>query len=132
MIPKDWHNLSASGSVRSWLRNAVAASPFHPGRVAPIRNLIGFDSPERICIDVAHTYAIAGYGKDELASTLILLAVHCQVWGAAGPYENQLERAYESFSNWCGENGKTTKILDFGKKELKILSLLDDLLETPL
>lgn len=125
MTPKDWHNLSASGSVRSWTRNSVAASPFHAGRVAPIRKLLGCDVLERICIDVAHTYAIAGYGKDELASTLVLLAVHCKVWGAAGAYEHQLQCAYESFSSWCSRRGKTTTILDFSKKELKILSLLD-------
>ena len=99
------------------------ASPFKRGRKAPIRNLIGGDDPERICIDIAHTYAIAGYGKDELASTLILLAVRCCVWGDAA-YEIQLARAFESFSSWCSQMHKTSTILDFSKKELKILSLL--------
>ena len=99
------------------------ASPFKRGRKAPIRNLIGGDDPERIYIDIAHTYAIAGYGKDELASTLILLAVRCCVWGDAA-YEIPLARAFESFSSWCSQTHKTSTILDFSKKELKILSLL--------
>lgn len=92
--------------------------------MAPIRRLIGGDSPERICIDIAHTYAIAGYGKDELASLLIFLAVRCNVWGN-GAWEIQLERAYESFSAWCAQKKKTSTILEFSKKELKISSLLD-------
>lgn len=98
-------------------------SPFKVGRVAPIRELIGGDHPERICIDIAHTYAIAGYGKDELASLLVFLAVRCNVWGNAN-FEIQLERAYESFSAWCSRNKKTTTILEFSKKELKFSSLL--------
>ena len=92
--------------------------------MAAIRRLIGGDSPERICIDIAHTYAIAGYGKDELASLLIFLAVRCNVWGNAA-WEIQLERAYESFSAWCAQKRKTSTILEFSKKELKIASLLD-------
>ena len=120
---KDWFDLTSSASVRSWPRNGVVASPFKSGRPASIRGLIGGDTPEFICIDIAHTYAIAGYGKDELASLLIFLAVRCNVWGNA-TYEVQLERAYESFSDWCARNGKTTTILEFSKKELKISSQL--------
>ena len=122
--PKNWHDLSRSSGVRSWPRNGQCESPFHAGRIAPIRKMIGGDSPERICIDVAHTYAIAGYGKDELASTLILLSVRCNVWGNAN-FEVQLARAYDSFSNWCAQHKKTTTILEFSKKELKIQSLLE-------
>ncbi len=121
---KDWHDLSQSGSVRSWPRNGIVDSPFKVGRVAPIRHLIGGDHPERICIDIAHTYAIAGYGKDELASLLVFLAVRCKVWGNAN-YEIQLERAYESFAAWCSRNKKTTTVLEFSKKELEISSLLN-------
>ena len=99
-------------------------SPFKPGRKAPLRGLIGGDKPECVLVDIAHTYAIQGYGKDELASTLVFLAVHCQVWGNA-PFETQLSRAFESFSSWCASNKKTSTILDFSKKELKIQSPLE-------
>ena len=124
MAAQDWHDLSQTGSVRTWPRNGNVSMPWKPGRAAPIRSLIDGDSPEKVCIDLAHTYAIAGYGKDELASTLVLLAVHCNVWGNYN-YETQLARAYEAFADWCARNNKTTTVLDFSKKELKILSLLD-------
>lgn len=119
----DWFLLSRTSSVRTWPQDGNVGSPFWPGRMAPIRQLIGGNNPQRICIDMAHTYAIAGYGKEELASTLVFLAIHCSCWGP-GRYECQLERAFESFADWCGRNRKTSTILDFSKKELKILSFL--------
>ena len=77
-----------------------------------------------IRIDVAHTYAIAGWGKDQLASLIVLFAVRCGLWGA-GVFEEQLNMAYDAFSHWCFANKKTSTILEFSKKELKITSLLD-------
>ena len=72
-------------------------------------------------IDLAHTYAIAGFGKDELASTLVFLAVRCYIFGH-GNIEVVLNLAYESFSQWCLENRKNTTIKEFSKEELKITS----------
>ena len=74
-------------------------------------------------IDIAHTYAISGYGKDELASHLVFLAVRCELFGG-GPYEHQLENAYASFNQWCQQNHKTSTIKEFSKTELKITSFL--------
>ena len=76
-----------------------------------------------IKIDVAHTYAIAGYGKEELASTLVFLAVRCSVWGP-GNFEHQLEEAYGAFREWCRDMQKVTTITEFSKTELKITSPL--------
>ena len=75
-------------------------------------------------VDLAHTYAIAGFGKDELASTLVFLAVRCYVFGA-GNIETVLEAAFKSFDQWCVEHGKYTTIRDFSYQELKIVSFLD-------
>ena len=65
----------------------------------------GGANPKSIKIDIAHTYAIAGYGKDDLASCLVFLAVRCEIWGP-GRYEDQLERAWVSFKAWCVANKK--------------------------
>lgn len=83
----------------------------------------GGANPKSIKIDIAHTYAIAGYGKDDLASCLVFLAVRCEIWGP-GRYEDQLERAWVSFKTWCVANKRSTTILEFSKKELKITSQL--------
>jgi hypothetical protein len=76
-----------------------------------------------IKIDIAHTFAIAGYGKDQYASTLVFLAVRCAIWGPSN-YHQQLELAYSEFKSWCVANGKRATIDEFSNKELKILSRL--------
>ena len=76
-----------------------------------------------IKIDIAHTFAIAVYCKDEYASTLVFLAVRWAIWGASN-YHQQLERAYCDFKSLCVANGKRTAIDKFSDKELKILSRL--------
>ena len=101
------------------------ASPYKPGRPAALRRLCD-DPAQAIRIDIAHTYAIAGYGKDEVASTLVLLAVYCSVFGHHSKYLESLEEAYGAFREWCTANRKTTSIQDFSKEELKIKSLLDN------
>lgn len=89
-----------------------------------MRSLPDFGKEEDfVKIDLAHTYAISGYGKDELASTLIFLAVRCGLWGQDS-FEKQLEEAYGAFKEWCAENGKTTTVMEFSKVELKITSFL--------
>ena len=126
-IPEDWTDLSRSGSTRSWPRNGVAPSPFKPGRRSAIRNMLPSGGHRPIRIDIAHTYAIAVWGKDQLASLLVLCAVRANLWGRAG-YEEQLKRAFESFQEWCQVHSKTSTVLDFSKKELKISSLPDIIL----
>ena len=74
-------------------------------------------------MDIAHTYAIAGFGKDDLASGLVFLCVRCNAFGP-GNYEDQLERAWVHFKTWCMANKKYSTIQEFSKKELKISSLL--------
>lgn len=121
---KDWYDFSIRGSIRQWPKNGMAESPFKGGRVAAVRSIPpNGDDPNMIKIDIAHTYAIAGYGKEELASTLVFLAVRCHVFGH-GAFEKQLDLAYTDFKRFCMVTGKRTTIDDFSKKELKITSLL--------
>ena len=120
---KDWHALGPTGPIRSLRPNYVPPDPFKRGRKSPLHDLQGGANPKSIKIDIAHTYAIAGYGKDDLASCLVFLAVRCEIWGP-GRYEDQLERAWVSFKTWCVANKRSTTILEFSKKELKITSQL--------
>ena len=75
-----------------------------------------------ILIDLAHTYAIAGLGKDWLASVLVFVAVRCNIFGSMRRFEDQLDAAYSDFRQWCRLHQKATTIQDFGKTELKITS----------
>ena len=89
-----------------------------------MRNL--HDDPHDVSmikVDLAHTHSIAGWGKDELASTLVFLAARCEPFGP-GTLDFQLEEAYGSFREWCKANHKVTSITEFTKSELKITSPL--------
>ena len=122
---QDWFNLTPNGSVRSWPCNGAAPSPYHRGPRAPLRDIYPQQGdPSMIKVDLAHTYAIQGFGKDDLASSLIFVAVRCAHFGR-GTFPEQLELAYASFSAWCAANKKNTTIRSFDKTELKITSLLN-------
>ena len=114
--------MGPNAEVRTWPRDRLAANPFKGGRVSSLRRIVpnGF-GPDKIRIDLAHTYAICGWGKDDLASALIFLAVHCSLFGH-GVLEEKLGLAYESFVAYCKQRGKTTTIMEFSKQELKITS----------
>ena len=97
-------------------------SPFKHGQPSPLRMLI--DDPRVVKVDLAHTYAIAGFGKDDAASCIVFLAVRCGIFGP-GVYQDQLHQAWVSFKSWCVHNRKSTSIQDFAKDDLKITSILD-------
>lgn len=121
---KDWYALGPQGSTWTWPDGHLPTPHPFKAVVSPLRNIapVG-DSVMAIKIDVAHTYAIAGYGKDELASSIVFLACHCGLFGR-GTYEQQLEEAYHAFRGWCTRNSKYTSIRDFSYGELKITSPL--------
>lgn len=122
---KDWYDFTPQGSIRSWPSNGVSPDPFHRGEIAALRNVQpNGDSPTMLKVDVAHTYAIQGFGKDELASTLIFLAVHCEAWGP-GNIDVQLAAAFQSFEQYLLRSHKTSTIKGFTKEELKIKSTLN-------
>ena len=116
--------MTPSGSSRQWPKDGEAESPFKSGRNAAIREIRpNGDSPRAIKIDLGHTYAIAGIGKDDLASCLVFLSVRCAIFGV-DKWEMQLEFAFEKFAEWCYANKKTSTITEFSKKSLKMTSLL--------
>ena len=81
--------------------------------------MAGKNDARHIRIDLAHTWAIAGFGKDWMASVLVFLAVHCSCFGR-GNLDVKLELAYGSFREWLRSTGKVSSISDFSKSELKI------------
>lgn len=113
--------MSHTGPMRTFSQNAVVPSPFKPGPPSPLRVLM--DDPKAVKVDLAHTWAIAGVGKDDAASCIVFLAVRCKIFGPGG-FEDQLHQAWISFKRWCVQNGKSTSIQDFAKEDLKITSCL--------
>lgn len=108
-------------------QTGIVRSPFKSGPKAALREMQPED-PEgpaaSIKIDVAHTYAINGYGKDDLGSAIVFLACRCGLFGG-NSIPVQLDRAFTHFKNWCIENKKTTSLTDFDLGTLKIKSFLD-------
>ena len=100
-----------------------APSPYKAGPRSPLSQLVNGGNPRTIRIDIAHTWAIVGVGKDFFASCILFLAVHCRIWGDER-FEAQLERAWKAFRQWCVENKRYTTITEFSKQELKIKSFL--------
>lgn len=122
---QEWYDFTPTGPIRNWPSNGVNPDPFHAGEKASLRGVIpDGDSPTMLKIDLAHTYAIAGFGKDELASTLVFVAVRCRTFGETN-IPSQLNAAYDSFDQWCKNNKKTSTIKSFDLEELKIKSLLN-------
>lgn len=116
--------MSATSPLRTWPRDGDSPSPFWAGSRAPLRDLChpGQSEESLIKVDIAHTYAIGGYGKEWLASALVFLTIRCNVFGT-GKYEDQLEEAFASFSEWCRSKKKVSTIRAFDKTELKVTSL---------
>ena len=124
---QDWFDLGPHGSIRSWPKDGLVESPFKDGQPSPLRSIIpGGNNPFKIKIDIAHTWAICGVGKDCYASCLVFLAHHCRVWGG-NTLETQLDNAFQSFKSHCIQKKKTTSIIEFSKQELKIKSYLDNI-----
>ncbi|CAK9078771.1 unnamed protein product [Durusdinium trenchii] len=123
----DWYDVSAGNPVRSMPKGAEVEDPFHQGDMAAIRfaEPIEFGQSVRaLKIDIAHCYAISGFGKDDIASTLVFLAVRCSIFGHAS-FEAQLEEAFCHFKEWTRQKGKRTTVTEFSKTTLKISSLQD-------
>ena len=123
---QEWWNLGPRGPLRTLEANVVVESPFWDDRKrSPLRDITpNGDDPKKILIDLAHTYAIQGWGKDDLASSIVFLSVRCGVWGTHVDYKSKLDRAWGSFKSWCVTNRKSTTITDFSPQCLKIQSYL--------
>ena len=79
-------------------------------------------TPRSIRPDLAHTYAIAGWGKHFAASGVITL-LRLGVFGHA-KIQVCLQTAYNRFRDWCSRNRKSTSISDFELTSFKVSSCL--------
>ena len=102
--------------------------PFKLDRTpSPLRLLPGGSSPLAARVDPAHTWAIAGMGKDLCGSSLVLLA-KMGLYGR-GSLDTCLRRAYDRFEAYQVRAKKTSSIDDFSYKTLKCgKTLLADML----
>ena len=120
---QDWWDVGQNGAVRTLPEHAEVENPFKSGVVSPLRQIPHVDCPKRILIDVAHTHAICGFGKDDCASALVFLSCRYRLWGG-NTIPKRLELAYDSFQDYCVKRGKTTSIMEFTYQDLKIKSTL--------
>ncbi|CAK9113451.1 unnamed protein product, partial [Durusdinium trenchii] len=102
----EWWDMSRSGRLRNLAPGYHNPSPYKRNMHSPVFDLAGGSSPHRIRTDPVHTYHI-GYGKDEHASVVVLLA-YLGHFGARGSMDKKLEDAFERFATWCKSNSKHT------------------------
>ena len=118
---KDWFDLGPNSATWSWPASLEPPDPFKPLR-SPLRDLPSADRAGFVQPDAAHTYSIAGWGKDMCAGAIILL-MYFKVFGL-GSISSRLREGYSLFRTWCRENGKTSSITEFSFKTFKITSHL--------
>ena len=112
---KDWWNVK--GAIQRLPANYVPTCPYKKGRPAALRSLPLADDPTKATVDPAHTWAIAGVGKDFLGSTLVL----CASMGLfrEGSMQVRLQQGYDKFQTYLVRKKKYTSIHDFSNKTLK-------------
>ena len=127
MLAQDWFDLGPTSSTRTWSRDAAIESPFKH-RVSPLRAMPSCFTASWAKPDPAHTYAINGWGKDMMASTVLLLVRlgmfdnHGYRWLSQG-----LSEGFDRFKQWCRAHHKTTSLTSFSLKVFKINKLLSKL-----
>ena len=109
----------------STLRSSAADEPVrdpYKSRISPLRSLPSCNSPTWIMPDPAHTYAIVGWGKDLVGSSIMLLA-RMRMFGGGG-LQKRLNEGFSRFKIWCTSAGKTTSLTEFSLKTFKVKTLL--------
>ena len=105
------------GGIKDLPANYIPECPFKAGKLSPLRRLPGGNNPNTIRVDPAHTWAIAGIGKD-LCSGAIVVQARMGIFGL-GAMSKRLDRAYEQFDAYLNRVGKHSSIEDFHHQTLK-------------
>ncbi|CAE7495689.1 Khdc3 [Symbiodinium pilosum] len=111
----DWWDVK--GEIQDLPADHNPSWPFKAGPPAALRRLPMGENPKFARIDPAHTWAIAGIGKDLAAST-ILLCARIGIFGY-GSLDKCLKRAYDIFQAYLVKAGKYSSIDDFSYKTMK-------------
>ncbi|CAE7382390.1 unnamed protein product [Symbiodinium sp. KB8] len=122
-MSEDWYDCSKEALTRARAQVPLP-SPFKEDEPpAPFLRLptIAYDRGA-VKPDVAHTYAIVGWGKDLAASSLILL-YRLRVFPGRS-LQQCLDFAYNDFREYCHRRSKCTSIDHFSLKTLKVESPL--------
>ena len=107
------------GEIQSLPRIYVPKCPYKAGMKSPLRNLPGGENPGNARVDPAHTWAIAGIGKDLCASS-ILFSAEAGLFGKASmTMKRRLDHAFESFQQYLLRSQKYSSIDHFSDKTLK-------------
>lgn len=115
-----WHFGESKTCLKNWDPSRTPA-PWKPKR-ALFMQVPGASTPERIKIDLAHTWAI-GVGKEFCASSIVAIA-RLGFFGS-GSMPSRLETAWDLFCEWCYAFRETPAVLkDFDYKSLKVTSFL--------
>ena len=120
---QDWYDCSKDALTHAHAQSPLP-SPFKEEEPpAPFLRLptIAYDR-QAIKPDVAHTYAIVGWGKDLAASSLILL-YRLRVFTGRS-LQVALDEAYSDFREYCHERQKSTSIDNFSLQTFKVESHL--------
>ena len=105
------------GEIQTLPADHSPSWPFKSGPAGALRNLPMGHNPKYARVDAAHTWSIAGIGKDFCAST-ILLCARIGIFGQ-GSMEKCLNHAYNIFQSFLVKAGKYSSIDDFSHKTLK-------------
>ena len=97
--------MSQTGTARTFPRNGQAPSCFKPDRRSPFRDLPSGDRAQFIKSDPAHSYAINGWGKDWISSSILVLA-HLGIFGNYRNVGAKLRVGFDCFKTWCKEHKK--------------------------
>ena len=122
--PKEWYDVGHTSPVRTWPVDGDAGNPFKARR-SPLRDMPSCDTSLFIKPDPAHVYAINGWGKDFVASSIVLL-LHLGCFGRAGNTSAKLSSAFDNFKTWCQLHHKTTSLTEFSLKAFKVQKYLGD------
>ena len=100
----------------------LGPSPFKTGQPSPLRRLS--NDPRVVKVDLAHTYAIGGFGKDDAASIIVFLAVRCGLFGPGG-FSRTTSPGMGFFQNMvCKKTEKAHPFKTLQKRTSKITSNL--------
>ena len=119
---KDWYDVGPSSSLRQWPHDGEIQSPFKERPISPLRSLPSCSEPACIQPDPAHTYAIAGWGKDFVASSLLVM-VHLKLLGG-GSCQKQLDEAFARLKHWCQLKKKSTSLTELSLLTMKVKTFL--------
>ena len=118
---QDWFNATATSAIRTtWCPQRPVPHPWKRNWRSPLRDIPGAGSWNSIRIDLAHTYAIQGFGSTMASSTCVLL---CRLGLAQGRSMNsKLGQLYLEFKAWCKASGKTTTLTGLSLQKFKMTS----------